>query len=426
MTSTTLAPELTAPATKVTVDVVVPVYNEEAALTASIRRLHGYLRGAAVRMADRDRRQREHRLHPAIASGLAGELPGVRAARDSRKGRGRALRAAWSASDADVVCYMDVDLSTDLEALLPLLAPLLSGHSDVAIGTRLTRGVARRPRAQARAHLARLQPAAAHAAGRALLATRSAASRRSGPTRPPAAADVRDDGWFFDTELLVSAQRAGLRIHEVPVDWVDDPDSRVDIVATVLEDLRGSRGCCVSARRPASSPSGWPRRSPTRCSTCCCAGAGRAGANAAALAITAVANTGQPPLHLRRARQDRAVAPARARGAVFVLTLGLTTGALALLHGLDPGPTGRSSSPCWSPERDRRHGHPLHGVADLGVRAAPPPARRRLTSSQTKGTTVSTSPVWLPTLPRRAARSRSRAPAWRTPELSCCSPLAVC
>ena len=50
---------------------------------------------------------------------------------------------------------------------------------------------------------------------------------------------VRDRSWFFDTELLVLAERSGLRIAEVPVDWVDDPDSRVDIVSTAVADLRG-------------------------------------------------------------------------------------------------------------------------------------------------------------------------------------------
>jgi putative flippase GtrA len=53
---------------------------------------------------------------------------------------------------------------------------------------------------------------------------------------------VRDTAWFFDTELLVLAERVGLRIHEVPVDWVDDPDTRVDIVATAVGDLRGVAG----------------------------------------------------------------------------------------------------------------------------------------------------------------------------------------
>ena len=77
---------------------------------------------------------------PRIAAELAAELPDVRVVRLEQKGRGRALHAVWSTSDAPVLAYMDVDLSTDLAALAPLVAPLISGHSDLAIGTRLGRG----------------------------------------------------------------------------------------------------------------------------------------------------------------------------------------------------------------------------------------------------------------------------------------------
>ncbi len=79
----------------------------------------------------------------------------------AEKGRGRALKRVWSASESDVLVYMDVDLSTDLAALLPLVAPLVSGHSDLAIGSRLVPALAGRARGQARVHLAQLQPAAA-------------------------------------------------------------------------------------------------------------------------------------------------------------------------------------------------------------------------------------------------------------------------
>src|SRR6476620_6569527 len=131
------------------VDIVVPVFNEEAGLEASIRRLHRFLRDGfpfSWRIVIADNASTDGT--PAVAAALADELPSVRWMRLEEKGRGRALRAAWSASDALVVSYMDVDLSTDLRALLPLVAPLLSGHSDVAIGTRLAHGarVVRGPR----------------------------------------------------------------------------------------------------------------------------------------------------------------------------------------------------------------------------------------------------------------------------------------
>ena len=154
-------------------------------------------------------------------------------------GRGRALRAIWSESDAEVLAYMDVDLSTDLNALLPLVAPLLSGHSDLAIGTRLARGsrVIRGPKREliSRSYnllLRTLMGARFSDAQCGFKAIRRDQARALLPL-------IQDTGWFFDTELLVLAERAGLRIHEIPVDWTDDLDSRVDIIATALADLRG-------------------------------------------------------------------------------------------------------------------------------------------------------------------------------------------
>jgi putative flippase GtrA len=224
----------------VTVEVVVPVYNEEADLEASIRRLHAYLTDRfpiswRITIADNASVDRTW----GIACRLAGELDGVEAVHLERKGRGRALRAAWSASDAAVVAYMDVDLSTDLDALLPLVAPLVSGHSDVAIGTRLARdsSVVRGPRREAISRSYNLLIRATLGAGFSdaqcgFKAVRTDVARTLLPM-------VEDDGWFFDTELLVLAEHNGLRIHEVPVDWVDDPDSRVDVVRTATADLRG-------------------------------------------------------------------------------------------------------------------------------------------------------------------------------------------
>ena len=196
---------------------------------------------------------------------LAARIPAVRAVHLDEKGRGRALRTVWSASDAAVLAYMDVDLSTDLAALLPLVAPLLSGHSDVAIGSRLARSsrVVRGPRREfiSRSYNVLLRTtlrARFSDAQCGFKAIRADCARRLLPL-------VEDPGWFFDTELLVLAERAGLRIHEVPVDWVDDPDSRVDVLATALGDLRGvarllrafARGA-VPVARPA--PPAGPRR----------------------------------------------------------------------------------------------------------------------------------------------------------------------
>ena len=222
------------------VEIVVPVYNEERDLEPSVRRLHAYLESffpfpALVTIADNASTD----ATPEIGARLAVELPAVRYLRLEKKGRGRALAAAWSESDADVVAYMDVDLSTGLEALLPLVAPLISGHSDLAIGSRLATGahVRRGPRREviSRGYNLLLRLALGvrfHDAQCGFKAVRGDVARRLVPL-------VLDRSWFFDTELLVLAERAGLRIHEVPVDWIDDPDSRVDIPVTALEDLRG-------------------------------------------------------------------------------------------------------------------------------------------------------------------------------------------
>ncbi|WNG86188.1 bifunctional glycosyltransferase family 2/GtrA family protein [Mycobacterium sp. ITM-2016-00317] len=221
-------------------DVVVPVYNEQAALAESVHRLHRYLRDCVpvpARITIADNASVDDT--PRIAADLARELPGVRVVRLQEKGRGRALHRVWAESDAAVLVYMDVDLSTDLAAIAPLVAPLISGHSDLAIGTRLARGsrVRRGPKREIISRCYNLILKSTLAAGF------SDAQCGFKAIRADVAAQllpyVEDTGWFFDTELLVLAERSGLRIHEVPVDWVDDTDSRVDIVATAAADLRG-------------------------------------------------------------------------------------------------------------------------------------------------------------------------------------------
>ncbi len=232
------------------VDIVVPVRNEERDLAPSVQRLVSYLReclpfSARVTIADNGSTDATW----AIASRLARDLPEVRAIHMDLPGRGRALRAIWSESDAEVLAYMDVDLSTDLNALLPLVAPLLSGHSDLAIGTRLARGsrVIRGPKREliSRSYnllLRTLMGARFSDAQCGFKAIRRDQARALLPL-------TQDTGWFFDTELLVLAERAGLRIHEIPVDWVDDLDSRVDIIATALADLRGMARLSVGFAR---------------------------------------------------------------------------------------------------------------------------------------------------------------------------------
>jgi putative flippase GtrA len=354
---------------RVQIEIVIPVRNEDHDLAPSVRRLHAYLRDqfpVSTRITIADNGSTDGTWTQALA--LQAELPAVRAVRLERPGRGGALRAIWSASDADVFAYMDVDLSTDLNALFPLLAPLLSGHSDVAIGTRLARG-ARVVRGPRREFISRSYNLLLHAtlgtgfsdAQCGFKAIRADAARQLLPL-------TADYGWFFDTELLVLAERAGLRIHEVPVDWIDDPDSRVNVVSTALADLRGimrlgtalARGTIAVPVLGSPSPPGLRERGQP--------GGGRSGeitgqlarfvvvgvastlafvvlylmlrqvmsaqaANAVSLLVTAIANTAVNRRFTFGIRGRARAARHQLRGLIaFGIGLLLTSGALAALH----------------------------------------------------------------------------------------------
>jgi glycosyltransferase involved in cell wall biosynthesis len=232
----------------VDVEVVIPTYNEERSLATSIYRLHSFLsaqRTMSWRIVIADNASTD--CTPEIAYALAEQLSGVKVVRLEAKGRGRALRTAWSQSRARVVAYMDVDLSTDLKALAPLVAPLLSGHSQVAIGTRLGRG-ARVSRGPKREFISRSYNRILALALRAQFTDAQCGFKAvRADVLAQLLPEVKDQEWFFDTELLIAAQRRGMRIHEVPVDWVDDPDSRVNIVATAVADLRGVSRLALSS-----------------------------------------------------------------------------------------------------------------------------------------------------------------------------------
>ncbi|HEX3806977.1 MAG TPA: dolichyl-phosphate beta-glucosyltransferase [Gaiellaceae bacterium] len=222
------------------IEVVVPVYNEERSLRANAELLLAYLRAEfpfpfGIVIADNASTD----TTSTIAAALQAEHSEISALHVPRKGRGLALRTAWLSSQADVVAYMDVDLSTNLTSFLPLVAPLLSGHSEVSIGTRLGHGAHIR-RQLRREVLSRGYNALIHAGFGASFsdaqcgfkAVRADVAQRLVPL-------VADDGWFFDTELLLLAERNGMRIHEVPVDWIEDLDSRVDLASTIADDLKG-------------------------------------------------------------------------------------------------------------------------------------------------------------------------------------------
>ena len=227
------------PYRRVTVEVVVPVYNEESALPRNIPILCNYLRTYfpyrwSVVIADNA--STDETL--AIARRLAAD-PRVSVLHLDEKGRGRALKVAWLASEADVVAYMDVDLSTNLWSFLPLVAPLASGHSDLAIGSRLLKGavVTRQWKREVISRCYNLLIKALFCNGFSDAQCGFKALKRN--TAHSLLPKVEDDEWFFDTELLLLAEEHGLRISEVPVDWIEDLDSRVNVFCTALEDVKG-------------------------------------------------------------------------------------------------------------------------------------------------------------------------------------------
>jgi glycosyltransferase involved in cell wall biosynthesis len=222
-----------------TVDIVIPVYNEEQALPRTILVLTQYLN--------------EHLKNPwriiiadnasvdstrQVSEVLCERYPGVTYLHIPQKGRGRAIRAAWLDSTADLVCYMDADLSTDLSHLPELLDSLEQGYQ-VAIGSRLSRG-SRVTRSVKREFTSRsynlliwtmffTQFPDAQCGFKAM-------TRQAAETIIPA---IKDNNWFFDTEMLIIAAKRGYKIRSVPVKWDDDPASTVNIVKTAAEDIKG-------------------------------------------------------------------------------------------------------------------------------------------------------------------------------------------
>lgn len=223
-----------------TVEIVLPVYNEERVLEASVRTLHAFLTEHLAhdwRITIADNGSKDATL--GVATLLAAELPNVTEIHIPEPGRGRTLTQAWLASDADVLAYMDIDLSTGLESFPTLVEGIVQGRCDIAAGTRLgadaqtTRSLKREVLSRGFVFLINT-----------LFATNlrdtqcgfKAISRSCAQRILPL---TKDSGWFWDTELLLLAEKGGWRVAFVPVRWVEDRDSRVRIVRTVWRDLTG-------------------------------------------------------------------------------------------------------------------------------------------------------------------------------------------
>ena len=222
-----------------TVDIVIPVYNEEHTLRRSVDTLTSFLRENlenpwTVTIADNG--STDGTLN--VGRMLSDEYGGVRCVHIPEKGRGRALRYMWTESDADIVSYMDVDLSTDL-AHFPELVRAIEEGAHIATGSRLAKG-ALVTRSLKRELISRCYSALFRLmfftpfrdAQCGFKALRRDAARSLIPL-------VKDNGWFFDSEILIIGAKNGFRIKELPVRWEDDPDSRVRIVSTAWTDLKG-------------------------------------------------------------------------------------------------------------------------------------------------------------------------------------------
>ena len=223
------------------VDIVIPVLNEEKALTVCLDTLKKFLSTdcpypCRIVIADNGSTDRT----PEIASCLSEENKEVSWMRIEARGRGRALKQAWLASTADVVAYMDVDLSTDLSSFPDLVRSLDEENFDLAIGSRLMKGSLVRKRTVKREITSRcynmiiksmfLNKFSDAQCGFKAMTTQSA--RILLPK-------IQDNGWFFDSELLIVAEKCGFRIKDIPVTWVDDPDSRVNVIKTAKDDIKG-------------------------------------------------------------------------------------------------------------------------------------------------------------------------------------------
>ena len=222
------------------VEVVVPALNEERTLRTNIETLYNFLRAQdglqfRITIADNGSTDRTQ----VIANELAEHYAAIRVVRMSERGRGRALKQVWMNSDADILSYMDVDLSTSLDDFMPLIKPLVNGEAGVAIGSRLSKH-SRTTRCFKRDFISKTY----NKIIKTYMGTKfsdaqcgfKAIRRDVARTILP---KVTDTQWFFDTELLIKAEKTGVKIHEQPVTWIEDTDSRVKIVKTVTEDLRG-------------------------------------------------------------------------------------------------------------------------------------------------------------------------------------------
>lgn len=333
-----------------TVDLVVPVYNEEATLTSSVETLLAADTGPVIEVTIIIADNASTDSTPRTAAALAAAHPNVEFVRLEQKGRGRALSRVWQASTADIVAYTDVDLATDIRVLEPMVEVIRSGLADVAIASRLQpgleveRGVRREIISRCYNRLLKLSLGVGFSDAQCGFKAMSAqAARELLPV-------VEDTEWFFDTELLARAEWAGYRIHEFGTDWIDDPDSSVDVLATAWKDIRGivrlRRGGPVHATSEPPAPNTGAQIlhfidvgliSTVLYATIFLFGSqvvSAATANIIALLLSTVANTALNRSHTFGVRSPHRRLTAQVKGlAAFCLCLAFTSAGLAVADG---------------------------------------------------------------------------------------------
>jgi glycosyltransferase involved in cell wall biosynthesis len=222
------------------VNITIPVYNEEKAIVNCVEVLRDFLQKNVIfnwTIVIADNASTDSTL--AIAKDLSIKYPDVTYYHIDIKGRGRALRKVWLDSKADIVSYMDVDLSTGLEAFLPLIESISDGKYDIATGSRLIREscVKRSPKREFTSRCYNILI-------KSMFFTKfhdaqcgfKAVSRKAVQEIVPL---IVNQKWFFDTELLIIGEKKGYRIKEIPVKWDEDPGTTVNIKNTVVEDIKG-------------------------------------------------------------------------------------------------------------------------------------------------------------------------------------------
>ncbi len=222
------------------VDIVVPVLNEEKILRRSITILDEYMAKHLpyrYQITIADNGSQDKTLD--IAKCLAEKHQSVRVVSLAERGRGRALKQVWQNSPADILTYMDVDLSTSLDDFLPMIQPLVAGEAGVAIGSRLAKG-AKTTRGLKREFISRCyNNIIKWTSGTKFSDAQCGFKAIRRDVAAKFLPKIKDNEWFFDTELLIKTERASVPIHEQPVTWIEDTDSRVKIVKTAVDDLKG-------------------------------------------------------------------------------------------------------------------------------------------------------------------------------------------